>query len=181
MQTGRPAGRRKISPQKHYRRGHRCTPIYRQDIHFWQSRQQLRRQIGGNICRDPVAYFCPAVPWHPLQLEQLHSWSAVGFRFSAYGVVQSQRVSRLVVRGLGLSFLHHSPPALRILQHGAGAKHIPIEGLVVMIGLKDRGLQQSHGLVALLSYTSWPLWPSLATSKPTREMAGTKFLTRDIS
>ena len=81
----------------------------------------------------------------------------MGFHFSAYGVVQSQRVSRLVVRGLGLSLLHHSPPALRILQHGAGAKHIPIEGLVVMIGLKDRGLQQSHSLVALLVHVLAPV------------------------
>lgn len=41
-------------------------------------------------------------------------------------------------------------------------------------------LQQSHGLLDLLIY-ALPPTESLASSKPSREMAGTKFFTRSIS
>ena len=51
------------------------------------------------------------------------------------------RLGRLGVGGMGAGLVDDLADLLRVLQHGAGAQHVVVEGLAVMIGHKQRGLQ----------------------------------------
>ena len=51
------------------------------------------------------------------------------------------RFGRLGVGGMGAGLVDDLADLLRVLQHGAGAQHVVVEGLAVMIGHKQRGLQ----------------------------------------
>ena len=50
-------------------------------------------------------------------------------------------LGRLHVRGPGPALFHHLLELARVLQHGAGAEHVLVKGLAVVIGHEQRGLE----------------------------------------
>ena len=52
-----------------------------------------------------------------------------------------RRLGTLIVGGYRACLPDHGPQLLRILQHGTGPEHVLVEGLAIMVGHEDGGLQ----------------------------------------
>ena len=58
-----------------------------------------------------------------------------------FGRQMLHALGRLRIGGVGARLVNHLLNELRVFQHGAGAEHVLVEGLVVMVGHEHGGLQ----------------------------------------
>ena len=83
--------------------------------------QDKRPAFFGNLVPQLIRLFFPA--------------GCILITFSAQ-VIGGFR--RLEICGVSSAFFHHFPEFLRIFQHGTGLEHIAVDGLTVMVCLKQR-------------------------------------------
>ena len=97
-------------------------------------------------------HFC-AASWFFAQLH-CHRVSAVGFQFWRRLRIYrtgGQQFRGLKVSRMGTGGLHDFPEHLRVLQHGAGAQMVVIEGLTVVIGHEDGTAHRSRLMSRILA------------------------------